>query len=655
MDLDRIRGCIAQMKLQEKLALVGGETTTSAIARLHVPSVALTDELEPYSVKEPSALAVGCTFSTAQAQTVSRARSVAAARRSQAFAGTVGCGLIMDPMRPDAAEFFSEDAFLASELLKNYAAAGVIGYVFTDALGQGRYVNRTIDPRALYELYLYPLAVAGKYAAALQLDGGYLNGKKISHSRSVCDIYSSYIAPDAMILTCYGEHDGASGVSGNGAYQLGADAADKKAIAKAIVNGEVHENKLNKNLERTLSAIVKAYEFGKKPFDRSAEPANIVYDSTVLLKNNGLLPTKARNITYFGDADRFDDAAAYRVLPIRDALKKYGAFNVFLVTDYENDGIAPVIAESICSVAAVADTVVVLCGACATPLDIARNIKAILFCPYFPTVYAVHAMLTAVSPRGHLPFTWCADRDAYPRNNKKYAERGDFRYESIYNGYALFNNFASDVMFSFGHGLDYTKYEISKYKVTYDGLVVTLDFVIKNVGDFAGTALCQAYITLLGGNVYGMSRRLAAFKRVALEKTENAHVVMRIDLKDFPVYDNGNNALVPIGGKYRIDIGLSSTDIRAVAEIKVPAGSRVNAGLGKTLLPSYYALNTTFDPSAPEIERLLKVPFIKKPDFYPELEPPTAADAKKVVKRAKLEHKRLEPLLRYKAETTPIR
>ncbi len=657
MDIERIRGAISQMKLQEKIALIGGGEVTAPVERLSVPSMDMGGALDPYYTGEPTALALGCTFSHTLCAAVSKSRSAAAVANGKAFSGTIACGLIRDPMRPDACDFFSEDAYVVKELLRAYAAAGHIGYVFTDALGQGRYSNRTVDGRALRELYLYPLEKAGEYAAAIMLDGGYLNGVRVAEARSVADVYAKFVPDTAMFVTPCGYACGTGGVTGCGAYQFGCDGGDKKAIAKAVVDGRIFENRLNSCIERTVATVVKTHEFYKKHAAVNAAATNVVIDSTVLLKNDGLLPANPKSITVFGNADAFDDGIAFRMLPFKDAAKKYGAFNLFLVTDYGADGIAPDVAAAICAAGTAAPTVVALCGGAAAELSIEKYANAVLYCPYCPTVSTVIAMLTTTSPRGHLPFTWLKHRADYPINNKKFSERGDFRYDSVYNGYRLFNNYKSDILYPFGHGLDYTAYEISKLEVSCDKLKVSTEFVIKNTGDYAGTALVQVYITLLGGSVYGQTKRLAAFKRVALEATENAKVRLEIDLNDFAVYDEANDCFSPIGGKYRADVGLSSVDIRASGEIKVPAGSRVNAGLTPALVPTYYSeAGAAFRPDAPEIERLLKVPFIKKPDEYPDIAPPLPAKIKHLVKKAdKTAGKRSLPLVKYKIENTPLK
>ncbi|MCM1368400.1 MAG: fibronectin type III-like domain-contianing protein [Roseburia sp.] len=662
MDIERIRSAISQMKLQDKVLLIGGASDTVELARPKLESVALADPdaLSPYFAAEPSFLALGCAFSEELAASVSKARAVDAARSRHTFAGTAPCGLLRDPMRADGSGFFSEDPFLAARLLKSYASAGVLGYVFTDALGQGRFTNRTVDARALNELYLYPLAKAGKHAAALQLDGGYLNGENVCTSRAIGDMYAQYINKDAMIVTQYRFGDAIDGVCGSGAYLLGADGADKKRIARAVESGAVIENKLNHCLERTFATIVNTHEFYKKPFDRSApdiSAAELAVSTSVLLKNDGALPTHVKNMTIFGDTKMFDDGEKYSLIPIKHAHRSYGAFNVFLITDYENGGVDPAVQSAVYSVASVSPTVVVLCGACATPFPLDDRINALLFAPYCPKVSAVVAMLTKTAPRGRLPFSWCREREAYPCNNKKYASRGDFRYESVYNGHLLFDNYKSDVQYPFGHGLDYTEYEMSRLRLSSDGSKISVGFVVKNVGACAGEAVCQAYITLLDGRVYGISKRLAAFKRVRLEKTENADITLEIDLNDVAaVYDENNGTFVLAGGKYRVDVGFSSADIRVSGIAKAPVGKCKKVGLPSSLAPTYYKTGELFSPTAPEIERLLKVPFIKKPDERPDIAPPSPAFVKKLSKKAeKTVPPRLQPVVKYKISATPER
>lgn len=657
MDIERIRGFVSMMSLPDKISLVGGGTALAATDRPKVGKTELGDCVLPYAVSTPFQTALGCTFSPEICGKVALAMAREAAQNNYAFAGAVRGGIIRDPMTVSACEFFSEDAHLTAELLKGFSVDSDFGFVFTDCLGQERFVNRTIDGRALNELYLYPLIKSGKIAAALQLDGGYLNGEEVCSSRAVTDMLSQYVKSEAMIITPYSL--GGKGYNTYGAYTLGLNGSAKRELISAIGNGELAESTLTRAIERTLATSVNAHEFYKKPFSEKLQNADfpdLTLDSSVLLKNDGVLPTTAKNITIFGDASYFEDGERYSLIPIENAASRHGAFNVFLITGYEESGIAPAVTSIVCGVAAVAPTAVVICGGCATPLGLAESVNAVLFCPSLPSVSGIVKMLTGDSPHGRLPFTWCKSADAYPKNNKKFAPRGDFRYESLYNGYMLFNNFDSEVLFPFGHGLEYTEYDITKLNAVGNGKKIAVDFVVKNKGDVAGVAVCQVYLTLQNAPVYGLTKKLVAFKRVPLERTENAHVELEIDMTDFQVYDENNDALITVGGRYTVEVGLSSTDIRASAEAKVGAGSRVNAGIGEKLAPAYYAIGGKFNPTAPEIERVLKVPFIKKPDEHKELAPPSLNSIKKLLKKVdKSAPEYLKPLLRYKILSTPER
>lgn len=656
MDIERTRGFLMMTRLADKIALTGGSLAVQSISRPKVESIDFGDCLLPYNVMQPFQLALGCSFSTELCSFVAQALSAQAADKRYAFAGAVRCGLMRDPMSVSASEFFSEDAFLTASLLKGYNSDRGLGFVFTDALGQGRYMSRSVDQRALYEVYLYPLIKSGYAAAAIQLDAGYLNGDDVCNSPIVGYTYSEYIQPDAMIFSQFGSSLGVKGLVSSGAYQLGANADCKNEIAAAVDSKEIDIDKLNRSIERTLATLINTHDFYKNRAKTEVAQAvlpNLVFDCSVLLKNDGALPT---NITpaYFGNSAEFENGKNYEILPIEQAEQKAGEFNVFIITVNSEAELASV--EKIIAAVARRHTVVaVVCSSYALPIEKLMCANAVLYCPIKPTITQLVEMLFEIEPRGHLPFTWCKTDAAYACNNKKYNQRGDFRYESLYNGYLLFNNFANDeVLFPFGHGLGYTSYEISKLKVKGTGTTLVAEFDIKNTGDKAGAALCQAYATSLAKTVYGISKRLVAYTHVELEKGEVKHVTLDADMSEFAVYDENECEFVTIGGKYRLDIGLSSTDIRASGEAKTEGETRVVIGLDEKNAPAYYAVGKPFVPTAPEIEKLLKVPFVKKIEYHKELDLPRPEFIKKPLKKAeKSASKEILPLLKYKISTTP--
>ncbi len=643
------------MRLADKIELVGGGTTVSAQAVTKSAKTELGDGVMPYSAALPFSSAIGCTFSTELCEQVAYYRAAVARNNGEAFAGAVCCGIMRDPMSVGASEFFSEDPFLTAELLKSCRTDDGIGFVFTDSLGQGAYADRTIDDRALNELYLYPLKKAGRVAAALQFDEGYLNGERLCESRGAADRLIKYVRADAAVLTEYRRETKLQEFTG-AAYILGADGAFKRELYRAVVDGKIIESKLDRGIERILATAVNTYERNKtEPSERlkSAVVPDLSRASSVLLKNDGALPTVTQKITLFGTAADFIDGDRYGVKPIARATDSRGEVNVFLITDYERDGISPETQNAIAETSAGAPTVVVICGGCACELGAAKNAHAILFCPACRDVAAIIDMLTGDAPQGRLPFTWCDKKTDYPANNIKYGKRGDFRYESLYNGYMLFGNFTSAVAYPFGHGLDYTEYEIGKVGLKADCSEITATFDVKNTGERAGSVVCQAYLTAVDAPVYGLKKRLVAFTRLRLEAGECKRVTLVMDASDIAVYDAGNARFVTLGGKYAVDIGLSSADIRASAEVKL-TGDKFAVGADKKTAPAYYGYGGAFEPTAPEIEKLLKTPFIKKAEARADLAPPSAVTVKKAIKKArKTAQKQLLPLIEHKINSVP--
>lgn len=656
MDIKRIRGFIGMMSFSDKIALTGGENKIDGISRPKLESVYFGNGLLPYDVSAPTQLAVGCAFSQDVAERVALYKLSEAVENGYTFGGTVSSGLIRDPMCVTAGEFFSEDPYLTGVLLRNYAISCGIGFVFTNALGQGTFVNRTVDNRALYEIYLNPLYCSGKFAAAIQLDGGRLNGETVCESRKIYDIYSRYVYDTAAFFTQYSDYEVGPDAP-MGVYRLGATKDYKLKLKKAVEAGEMQKRDLDASIERTLSAMVDAHELYKNPISvkiSSAELPNLAIDSSVLLKNDGILPTHLEDIVLFGKREIFPDGN-YRVYDVSEASKRAGALNVFLIAEYERDGVDEQTVAAIKTAAKTGGVVAVVCGGCATPLKFSDYANAILFVPLIPRLSDVIDIVYGIAPRGRLPFTWCKSNDDYPCNNKKFALRGDFRYESVYNGYLLFNNFNQDaIMYPFGHGLDYTSYQIDKLTLTAKGAVIHCEFKIQNCGEWDGEAVLQAYVSTESKTVYGISKRLAGVTRVFMESGQSDTVAMDIDLADIPVYDEARDEYTVLSGKYEVAIGLSSTDIRVKNDVRIAFGAKTVGGLTQAVAPSYYAVGKKFNPSAPEIEKLLKVPFIKKADDCPELALPERSAIKKQTKAAtKHQPRGLHALIEYKVKTTP--
>ncbi len=149
--------------------------------------------------------------------------------------------------------------------------------------------------------------------------------------------------------------------------------------------------------------------------------------------------------------------------------------------------------------------------------------------------------------------------------------------EDIYVGYRWYDKRKMDVLFPFGHGLSYTKFDYTSIKA--DGNKVTV--TVKNVGNVKGKEVVQLYAsacphpvtsTYIGETAYGFARPvrwLCGFDKIELAPGEEKEVVFDICDRAFSVYDVNVKDFRRIGGSYEISAAASSRDIRVSTVIDV--------------------------------------------------------------------------------------
>lgn len=180
-------------------------------------------------------------------------------------------------------------------------------------------------------------------------------------------------------------------------------------------------------------------------------------------------------------------------------------------------------------------------------------------------------LLGKVSPSGKLTDTIAAIED-YPSykyfGNKKYNNYA----EDIYVGYRYFNTFARDkIIYPFGFGLSYTKFEITDCKVKQNAeTTATVTFTVKNAGDFTGKQVVQVYLSVPQGKLGKPSRELAAYvKTKELAPNESQTLSVTVELKDFASFDDMGvtgykNSFVLESGEYKIFIGENVSCVKEI-------------------------------------------------------------------------------------------
>ncbi len=138
--------------------------------------------------------------------------------------------------------------------------------------------------------------------------------------------------------------------------------------------------------------------------------------------------------------------------------------------------------------------------------------------------------------------------------------------EDILVGYRWFDTKKIAPLFPFGFGLSYTTFEYGKLavekKICSKDETVKISFTLKNTGKVKGSEVIQAYISELKPTVIRPIKGLKAFSKISLESGESKDVVLNLPVKDWAFYNDKISKWVINPGKYTINIGSSSSDIR---------------------------------------------------------------------------------------------
>lgn len=173
-----------------------------------------------------------------------------------------------------------------------------------------------------------------------------------------------------------------------------------------------------------------------------------------------------------------------------------------------------------------------------------------------------------VSPSGKLPDTIAYNVSDYPSDaNFGKTENKDIYAEDIYVGYRYFETFAKDkVMYPFGFGLSYTKFEVKMEKAEIAEGAAKLSVSVKNVGDYSGKEVIQLYCEALQGKLGKAARVLCGFEKTKeLATNEEQIIEITADIAKLASYDDagvtGNKSCYVLeAGEYRFYLG---TDVRS--------------------------------------------------------------------------------------------
>lgn len=213
----------------------------------------------------------------------------------------------------------------------------------------------------------------------------------------------------------------------------------------------------------------------------------------------------------------------------------------------------------------------------------------------------VDLLLGKVNPSGKLAETFALDLKDVPSTQNFPGARFSVEYrEGLYVGYRYFNTANVPVLFPFGFGLSYTKFEYSNLKLSAnsitdkDTLKVSVD--VENVGDVDGKEIVQLYVNDVESTVYMPYQQLKGFEKVALKAGEKKTVEFTLDKRSFAFYNVNASDWQVESGEFKIMIGASSRDIRLSESVIV--NSTDDAQITPTDKNSWY-----MNPNSSEISK----------------------------------------------------
>ncbi|HEU5403491.1 MAG TPA: glycoside hydrolase family 3 C-terminal domain-containing protein, partial [Terriglobales bacterium] len=143
--------------------------------------------------------------------------------------------------------------------------------------------------------------------------------------------------------------------------------------------------------------------------------------------------------------------------------------------------------------------------------------------------------------------------------------------EGIYVGYRYFDTKRIEPQFPFGFGLSYTTFAYSDLKaspasVSGDG-TIEVSLRLRNTGSRSGAEVVQLYVHDGHSRLDRPIHELKGFERVELKPGESQTVQFKLDRAALSYWDPSSHRWTADPGKFEIEIGASSRDIRLRAPI----------------------------------------------------------------------------------------
>jgi len=480
-----------------------------------------------------------------------------------------------------------------------------------------------------------------------RVDGTYLSDNK----RLLTEILKEEWGHTGLVVTDWGAcNDRVEGIRAGLELEMPTSfGKNDQKIIDAVNGGRLDIKLLDKAVERIIKLILKSVESRKKGFSYSPDEHHelareLAGQSMVLLKNEDVLPLskeeKIAVIGEFAEKPRYQGAGSSLINPTRldticghlddkeinyeytkgyninsdkpdllliaDAKKLAASVEKVIIVagltdDYESEGFDRkhlgmpeshnVLIDEVLDVNP--NVVIVLMNGAPVEMPWLDDTKGVLEAylgGQAGSGAVVDILYGHVNPSGKLAETFplkLSDTPSY-QYFPGYTKSVEYR-EGIYVGYRYYDKAEKDVLFPFGYGLSYTKFEYSNLRINKEGVYdydVSVD--VRNSGTVAGAEVVQLYVLNPKSVIFKADKELRDFTKIYLEPGETGTVHMKLDERSFAFYNINIPGWHVEKGDYEILIGASSRDIRLSKTLKVEASSDAEIPDYSESAPTYY-------------------------------------------------------------------
>jgi len=183
-----------------------------------------------------------------------------------------------------------------------------------------------------------------------------------------------------------------------------------------------------------------------------------------------------------------------------------------------------------------------------------------------------------ISPSGKLPmsfpiaYTDVPSAKTFPGEPKENPVNAPYE-EGIYVGYRYYDTFKIPTAYEFGYGLSYTQFHYSDLTLSNTSFSGNIEVTVKvkNIGKRAGKEIAELYLNAPQAEIEKPIHELKAFaKTKLLQPGESQQLTFALDGRSLSSFWSGISAWVAEKGKYEIEIGASSNDIRLKTSFDLP-------------------------------------------------------------------------------------